>query len=72
LGVEAPLWTETIETRAELDFMTFPRLPGYAEMGWSPAALRTWDTYRARLGAHGPRLTNMGVQFYRSGLVPWE
>ncbi len=71
LGVEAPLWSETLETLADLEFMAFPRLPGYAEIGWSPADGRRWDEYRLRLGAQGPRLTAMGVSFYPSPEVPW-
>jgi hexosaminidase len=71
LGVEAPLWSETLETWADVVFMAFPRLPGYAEIGWSPPAGRSWDEYRLRLAAHGPRLTVMGVSFYRSPEVPW-
>lgn len=71
LGVEAPLWTETIRTRAEMEYMILPRLPGYAEIGWSPAAGREWDEYKARLGAHGPRWEAMGMNYYRSGQVPW-
>ena len=38
-GVEAPLWTETIVTSADIDYMAFPRLPAIAELGWSP-----WST----------------------------
>jgi hexosaminidase len=72
LGVEAPLWTETVQTRADIDWMTFPRLIGYAEIGWSPAEGRNWEEYRVRLGRHGPRLTALGVNFYRSPQVPWE
>lgn len=37
-GVEAPMWTETLENPDQLDFMAFPRLPGVAELGWSPAS----------------------------------
>ena len=71
LGVEAPLWSETLQTIDDIEFMAFPRLPGYAEIGWSPATGRSWDEYRIRLGVHGLRLTAMGVNFYRSLLVPW-
>lgn len=71
-GVEAALWTETIFTRGNLDFMVFPRLCGYAEIGWSPAQSRNWDEYRQRLAKHGKRLTHLGVQFYRSEQVDWE
>jgi hexosaminidase len=71
LGVEAPLWSETLETLADVEFMAFPRLPGYAEIGWSPLEGRSWDDYRLRLAVHGPRLAAMGVNFYRSPEVPW-
>ncbi len=72
LGVEAPLWSETLQTMDDLEFMAFPRLPGYAEIGWSRANGRNWNEYRIRLGSHGPRLAAMGVNFYRSPLVPWQ
>jgi hexosaminidase len=72
LGVEAPLWTETIQTIQDIEFMVFPRLPGYAEIGWSPATSRDWQEYRTRLSAHGPRLTRLRVNFYRSPEVDWE
>jgi hexosaminidase len=36
-GVEAPLWTETIKTSADIEYMAFPRLPVAAELGWSTA-----------------------------------
>ena len=72
LGVEAPLWTETIVTRADMDFMAYPRLPGYAELGWSPVTGRNWDEYKVRLGSHGPRLTALGVNFYHDTVVPWQ
>jgi len=71
MGVEAPLWTETIQAIDDIEFMTFPRLPGYAEIGWTPEALRDWDTYKIRLGSHGPKLEVMGINFYYSPLVPW-
>jgi hexosaminidase len=71
LGVESPLWTETIVTMDDIEYMVFPRLVGHAEIGWSPASARSWDEYKVRLGKHGPRLTAMGINFYRSKLVPW-
>ncbi|MGN9791460.1 beta-N-acetylhexosaminidase [Streptomyces sp. OZ13] len=70
-GVEAPLWTETISTDAHIDQMAFPRLPGVAELGWSPASTHDWDTYKVRLAAQGPRLSALGIDFYRSPQVPW-
>jgi hexosaminidase len=72
LGVEAPLWTETIITRADMDYMFFPRLIGIAEIGWSPRSGRSWSDYRRRLGAQAARLDALGLNFYRSPEVPWR
>ena len=56
LGIEAPLWTETITNMDEIEYMMFPRIIGLAEIGWSPDAGRGWDEYKVRLGNQGPRL----------------
>lgn len=71
LGVEAPLWTETLGTTEELDVMAFPRLPGIAELGWSPRATHDWDTYKHRLVAQAPRWDALGIRYHRSPQVPW-
>lgn len=72
LGVEGPLWTETVARRADLDYLVFPRLAGIAEIGWTPQAQRDWEGYRLRLGAQAPRWTALGINFYRSPQVPWK
>ncbi len=71
LGVEAPLWSETIGTISDIEFLAFPRLAGVAEIGWSPRE-RSWADYRLRLAAHGPRWEALGMSFFRSPEVPWE
>ncbi|NBE51049.1 beta-N-acetylhexosaminidase [Streptomyces boluensis] len=71
LGVEAPLWSETISTSEHIEYMAFPRLPGIAELGWSPASTHDWDTYKVRLAGQGPRWDALGMNYYRSPLVPW-
>ncbi|WP_426364001.1 beta-N-acetylhexosaminidase [Streptomyces sp. E-08] len=70
-GVEAPLWTETLASAADLDVMAFPRLPGVAELGWSPESARDWDTYKVRLAEQAPRFDALGISWYRSPEVPW-
>jgi hexosaminidase len=72
MGVEAPLWTETVRTLADIDFMAFPRLAGIAEVGWSAADAHDWSDFRVRLAGHGPRLSAMGVNFYRSPQIDWR
>ncbi|MEU8264357.1 beta-N-acetylhexosaminidase [Micromonospora sp. NPDC048999] len=71
LGVEAPLWTETIETLADVENMAFPRLPAIAELGWSPASTHDWTSFNQRLGAQGPRWRVMGINYYHSTQVSW-
>ncbi|MFG1678133.1 beta-N-acetylhexosaminidase [Micromonospora sp. NPDC049282] len=71
LGVEAPLWTESVTTRAEVEFMLFPRLPAIAELGWSPRATHDWVGFRERLAGHGPRWTAAGITFHPAPEIPW-
>ena len=72
LGVEAPLWSETLRSSADIDFMAFPRLPAIAELGWSPRATHDWESFRARLGGYGPRWALQGVRFHRSTQITWR
>lgn len=72
LGLEAPLWTETVLTADDIDYMTYPRLAGYAEIGWSARNGRGWNEYKHRLGAQGTRLTQLGINFYKADEVPWN
>ncbi|KFZ79051.1 beta-N-acetylhexosaminidase [Amycolatopsis sp. MJM2582] len=71
-GVESPLWTETVATPANIDYLAFPRLPAHAELGWSPWSTHDWNTFRVRLGAQAPRWQAQGLDYYKSSQVPWE
>jgi hexosaminidase len=71
LGIEAALWTETITNMDEMEYMVFPRLLGYAEIGWSPSSGRSWAEYKNRLGKQGERFKAMGINYYESDHVPW-
>ncbi|MET7836482.1 beta-N-acetylhexosaminidase [Micromonospora sediminicola] len=71
LGVEAPLWTESVTTLAEIEYMAFPRLPAVAELGWSPRETHDWSRFRGRLAAQGPRWATAGITFHRSPEIPW-
>ena len=72
VGVESPLWAETISTSKEAEYLIYPRLPGYAEIGWTQAWMRNWEEYRTRLASHGKRMQILDINFYRSPLVQWE
>jgi len=71
LGIEAPLWSETITNMDDIEYMLFPRLPGYAEIGWTPTASRDWEEYKVRLGKQKSRFEALDLNYYASKLVPW-
>nr|7BWG_A Chain A, Beta-N-acetylhexosaminidase [Microbacterium sp. HJ5]7BWG_B Chain B, Beta-N-acetylhexosaminidase [Microbacterium sp. HJ5] len=75
LGVEAPLWSETLRSLDDIETMAFPRIAAAAEAAWSPATgasdLRTWESFRARVGALGPLWTSLGIGFHPSGEIDW-
>jgi hexosaminidase len=71
LGLEAPLWTETVVTMKDIEYLSFPRVIGIAELAWSPKG-QNWEEYRRRLVAHGKRMEGMGINFYKSPDVDWE
>ncbi|MDM8532618.1 beta-N-acetylhexosaminidase [Anaerolineales bacterium HSG25] len=70
LGIEAPLWSETIENIADLQWLAYPRLCGHAELGWSSKNGRGWDEYKHRLSAMKTRLDGMGVNYFDDPVVP--
>ncbi len=61
LGVEAPLWSETLVKAEDFESMAFPRLIAVAEVGWTRMGLKGWDDFRRRLEGHAPRLNALGV-----------
>jgi hexosaminidase len=72
MGVEAPLWSETIANMRDAEFLAMPRLAAIAEVAWSPQQARAWEAFRVRLGAQGPRWAALGINFYRSPDIPWK
>ena len=71
-GVEAPLWSETLDNVDKAEFMAFPRLPGIAELGWSQASDLNWATYKDRLAGQGSRWDALSVNFYRAPEIAWR
>lgn len=71
VGVEAPLWTETVKNITAAFYMIVPRLPAIAEVAWTPASGKNWDSFRTRISAHAPRWRLLGVNYYPSPEVAW-
>ncbi|MCT9818854.1 beta-N-acetylhexosaminidase [Microbacterium sp. W1N] len=76
LGVEAPLWTETVRSLADIDALAFPRITAAAEAAWSPAVgtdpARTWESFRTRVGALGPLWQSLGIAFTALDEIDWR
>ncbi|HLO33555.1 MAG TPA: beta-N-acetylhexosaminidase [Anaerolineales bacterium] len=70
LGIEAPLWSETLLTIKDIEYMAFPRILGLAELAWSPKG-QCWEEYRQRLAAHGKHMDAMGINFFKSPEIDW-
>ncbi len=72
LGVEAPLWSETISNIDELEYLAFPRVIGYSELSWSIKENRDWENFKVRLANQAPYLDRMDVKYYASPLIDWK
>lgn len=72
LGVEAPLWTETVHNMQEIEYMAFPRIVAIAEIGWSPSADRSFEEFAPRLATFGVYMEAAGINFKRTPGVPWK
>lgn len=64
LGVEGPLWTETVERFDQLSLMAFPRAAALAEVGWTDRDRRDWNDFTARFAGHPERLAALGLTTY--------
>jgi hexosaminidase len=77
IGVEGDMWSETVPTMSDVDYMVFPRLLALAEVAWSPSVQRTatspaYRDFLGRLATQGARLQAAGVNFYPSTEVNWQ
>ncbi|MGX5681946.1 family 20 glycosylhydrolase [Schumannella luteola] len=61
LGIEAPMWTETLSSIEEVEVMAFPRLASAAELAWSPRVPRVFAEFEPRLAAFTRYLDRLGI-----------
>jgi hexosaminidase len=71
IGVEAPLWSETVQNITAAEYLLMPRLPAIAEVAWSQASTHDWESFRTRIAAHAARWRLLGVNYYASPQVAW-
>lgn len=70
-GVEAALWTETVQNITGAQYLMMPRLPALAEVGWSRESGREWESFRTRIAQHAARWRLLGINYYASPQVAW-
>jgi hexosaminidase len=63
LGAQGQMWSLYMPTPYHLEYMAFPRLAALAEVVWSPAARKDYDSFKTRLITQQQRWTIMGVNF---------
>ncbi|WP_116107443.1 family 20 glycosylhydrolase [Lewinella sp. IMCC34191] len=64
LGVESPLWSETVRTMEDIDYLVFPRLLAHAELGWTPQGKRDYADFLRRLAAQQEWLKDQDIATY--------
>ncbi|MDI2036872.1 beta-N-acetylhexosaminidase [Paenarthrobacter nitroguajacolicus] len=72
LGIEGPLWTETVRNNQQAQWLLYPRAISLAEVAWSGQEVRNAGDFRRRLGAFGERLAKQGVAFQEAPDVEWS
>ena len=65
MGVESPLWTESVATQNQVDYMTWPRMLALAELGWTEISYRNYDEFKLRLKENEKRLDRLGVNYQK-------
>ncbi|HMI42742.1 MAG TPA: family 20 glycosylhydrolase [Gemmatimonadaceae bacterium] len=71
VGIEPPIWGETVRNISAVEYLAMPRLVALAEVAWTPQISRQWEEFRSRLAAHAPRWHYLGINYYRSPQIPW-
>jgi hexosaminidase len=64
LGMQASMWTETVQTTERADFMIFPRLTAIAEAAWTNEDNKDYEHYEQRLKPMLERYDLQGIDYF--------
>ena len=74
LGGQGNLWTESVPTFRQVEYMLWPRSFALSEVLWSEKSKRNWNQFVGRTEAHLKRLSksdiNYAVSFYDAIVTP--
>ena len=68
IGLEAPVWTAGIKMD-RLDMKIFPRLISVAEVAWTPAEMKNWESFQGRFEKHARILEALNINYDRSDTI---
>lgn len=63
LGAQANVWTEYITTTEHLEYMVLPRMLALAEVVWTPAEKKDWNSFNLRLQNQFRAFEQKGLHF---------
>ena len=63
-GVQANCWTEYMRTEQQVEFMLYPRLCAFAELGWTALEHKNWPDFTRRLETHYTRLEKNAINYF--------
>jgi hexosaminidase len=66
LGAQANLWTEYIPTTQQVEYMVLPRMSALAEVLWTPASQKNWESFKVRMQPQYQRFAAMGANYAKS------
>ncbi|EPR69262.1 beta-N-acetylhexosaminidase [Cyclobacterium qasimii] len=52
LGIQANLWTETVDNEQRFDYLMYPRIAALAEVVWSQKEVKSYSGFMDRLSVH--------------------
>lgn len=64
VGLQANLWTETIQSGERLDYMTYPRIAGLAEIAWGKDLLPDHNEFLYRLQPSLALYKKMNISYF--------
>ena len=66
LGAQANLWTEYIPTEQYAEYMVLPRMAALAEVLWTPASQKNWESFKVRMQPQYQRYAALGANYAKS------
>lgn len=66
LGAQANLWTEYIPTEQYAEYMVLPRMAALAEVLWTPASQKNWESFKVRMQPQYQRYAALSANYAKS------